>query len=60
MKMMGFLPTLDFSHWLMASGALLLLAGLIGLAINKRKAARRDRLPDGLKGKGETAGLADV
>jgi hypothetical protein len=39
------MPTLELPHWLVLAGAFLVIAGGIGLAISRKKAAEIDNEP---------------
>jgi hypothetical protein len=43
--MMDLVQSLGFPHWLMLAGALLVIAGCLGLAISRKKAAEIDDEP---------------
>lgn len=40
---------MGYLHWMMAVGVLLVVSGVLGLISKRRRAARRNRLPEGLR-----------
>jgi hypothetical protein len=48
---MDALSALEYPHWLMVAGAVLIVLGFIGFAFSKNRNLKPEREPDGLKAK---------
>jgi hypothetical protein len=51
LKMTDALSAMEYPHWLMVAGAVLVVVGFIGVAFRKNRNAEPDREPDGMKAK---------
>ena len=47
------LSAMEYPHWLMVTGAVLVVLGFIGFALSQNKNVEPDHEPDGMKAKGK-------